>query len=98
MRCGSRRRFYKQLEHVPSYRSNTPGTAGCRYNLNWEEGFRHLKTIIIKAEWKERKTGVVVGPLHMSAAFDVVNKSTLISQLRRIGIQDTSMAGVIHVE
>ena len=46
----------------------------------------------------DRKKGVVVGLLHMSAAFDIVNNSTLISQLRSIGFQGTSMAGVIHVE
>ena len=46
----------------------------------------------------DRKKGVVVRPLHMSAAFDIVKNSTLISQLRSIGFQGTSMAGVIHVE
>ena len=37
----------------------------------------------------DRKKGVVVGPLHMSAAFDIVNNSTLISQLRSVGIHGT---------
>ena len=46
----------------------------------------------------DRKNDVVVGPLHMSVAFDIVNNSTLISQLRSIGFQGTLMAGVLYVE